>query len=454
MKSCGPIPSCVERDCAGRNAGNPVLEVLRFYRGERVFWTVLVEFALGLAAVLTGLLAFVHANFVLQTAGFLLPAGFSKAVFASSLSFSKLAFEVIPTLFFVIPSTSFGIALLPSQKLVLEGRAFEALKLILASFLAAALFSVALLPTVLVLLPLAYQAVAPASGFLLLAVIAFSLLSGGKKTASVFAFLLSGCLGLVLLSKPIIREPLFPLLSGLFAVPALLFSLDAVRPPQADDDGEGVRLDLKVVFASVVVGAFSSLLPAMTPVLLVSIMFFIAQSPLWDFRNPFERQGGRAELWKDEFNPGGRRTLVFLQASSAALVSKTFFDFAAFSAIGKARSGAVAFAAGELRSPDALAVTLAAGLAALFLSTAAVLLLCRKLPHLLPAGILAGRTHYCVLFFIVLASCALGGPAGLLALAVSSGVGVTIGLLGVNKTTALGALLVPSLAFFFSLRIF
>lgn len=307
-----------------------------------------------------------------------------------------------------------------------------------------------LLPFAVLFLPFLFDLAKPVSGYLLLAITLASLLRGEKKVASAFAFLLSGALGLVLLSKPLVGEPLFPLLSGLFAVPALLFSLGTAKPVQSAGS-RAVRLDLKIVFASVVLGALSSLLPAMTPVLLVSILLFFTSLNVGRLNSWFGGAAGREA--EREIEEDGR-IMLFLQSSSAALVSKTFFDFVAFASIGKARSGAVAFASQELRSPENLALALAAGLAALFVAIAVMLLLCKRLSAGALPG-LAGRHVGLGVFAFILASCFLtGGSLALLALAVSASVGIAIGLLGVNKTTALGCLLLPSLAFFFTPGLF
>ncbi len=389
---------------------------------------MIAELVLGLVLGLSGLVAFLHTNFVLQLSSVFLPQGFSKSVFASSLSFSKIVFELVPTLFFIIPSTSFGVSLLPSQKLLLEGKAFKALKLTIASFLIAGACSILLLPLVLMALPLAYSSLAPFTGFVLLAFTILSFASKERFFESTFAFLLSGVLGLVLLSKPVVSEPLFPLLSGLFGVPALLFSLDSQKPVVSEENA-GVECDVKIIFLACVFGSLSSLLPAVTPMLLVAVLFLLLE--------------GRES--------GGRNEELVIQAGAAALVSKTFFDFVAFQAIGKARSGAVAFASSELHSLASLGIALAAGLVSLFIACAVMLLLYPRFARLPFEG---KSTPVAVLCFIVLACVALNGLLGLLVLGVSACTGVAISLLGVRKTTSLGCLIVPSLCFFFSISIF
>ena len=47
-----------------------------------------------------------------------------------------------------------------------------------------------------------------------------------KKSWAFYLFLLSGVLGLLVLNMPNLRQPLFPLLSGLFGTSTLVLSLN------------------------------------------------------------------------------------------------------------------------------------------------------------------------------------------------------------------------------------
>ena len=221
------------------------------------------------------------------------------------------------------------------------------------------------------------------------------------------------------------REALVPLLSGLFAIPGLLFSLETKKPATQNETLEA-SVDEKNVFAGVLAGAFSSLLPALTPILVVSFLFLF-----------FE---GREKSGK-----------TFLETSSGAVVSKTFFDFVALTAIGKARSGAVAFASTELASLGGLLTALAAGTAALFLAIALLLLFYRKF---LALDFTGRGMKLALLAFFSLAAFATGGAPGILILAVSASVGITVSFLGVDKSTNVGCLIMPSLAFYFGIPVF
>jgi len=381
------------------------------------------ELLAGFAAGFTGLFAFLHVNFLLQVFQPFFPAGFSKAVFASALTFSKTVFETIPTVFFIVPSASFGAALLPSQKLFLEGKGFFALKILIHSMFFAMVFSILSLPLVFLSLPFAFSLVKPVAGFALALIVLLSLASKERLFETVLVFSASGLVGLVVLTKPLVAEPLFPLLSGLFGIPALFFAFNASLP-KAQAEAGAVKIGLKTVFAGVLLGAFSGVLPALTPAFLISMLFLVFDST--------------------------EKEKTFLEASAAVVVSKNFFDFASFFLIGKARSGAVAFASEELSVfPNLLAALIAASIA-LFAALAVVSVFSRLL-----SGIRPGKLFFVsIAAFVSIASFVLGGGAGLAVLATASALGLACGIIGVNKSSLMGCLIIPSLCFFFGIALF
>jgi TctA family transporter len=284
-------------------------------------------------------------------------------------------------------------------------------------------FSILLFPLVFALLPSVFLFVQPVAGFALALVVLFSIASKKKLFETSFVFLASGIVGLVILSKPLVAEPLFPLLSGLFGIPALFFAFN-LAPPKTQQEAGAVNISLKTVLLGALLGAFSSILPALSPAFLVSLLFLLLDSP--------------------------EKEKTFLEASAATLVSKNFFDFAAFFLIGKARSGAVAFSAAELLSLPNLLVALTAGSIAFFAALALATYFSRFL-----SKIRLGKTFFmAIAAFISLASFLLGGPAGLLILATASSLGLACGILGVNKSSLMGCLIIPSLCFFFGFSFF
>jgi len=397
----------------------------------------------GFLAGFLGAIPFLHTNLMLQfTQDFF--AASTLAVFAATLSFSHLVFETIPMLFFALPAQNQNITLLPAQSLVLGGKTAKAFKIVTQSLFYSVLIALALLPFAITATPIAHSFVQPVQGIALLAVIALAFYKSSSQTAGKLAlgilFLtLAGLLGLTALSLPIAREPLFPLLSGLFGVPAILFSFkkngDAKQKESENEEktGEnptaGFSVDKKLVFYGVLAASASVLLPAVTPALIAGLIFA--------FMNE-DRES-------------------FLTASTAVVGAKMVFDFAAVYSIGKARSGAAAVAQNAL-SANAGGIGLnnllfleAAGATAFFTALALLLVFGKQFAKAF-RKFERNAVYAIALTAITVGTFLISGAGGLLILASASAVGAGISLSKLRKSYAIGALVVPALTYFFGLN--
>ncbi|NYZ78234.1 tripartite tricarboxylate transporter permease [Candidatus Micrarchaeota archaeon] len=399
----------------------------------------------GFLAGFLGAVPFLHTNLMLQfTQDFF--AASTLAVFATTLSFSHLVFETIPMLFFALPAQNQNITLLPAQSLVLGGKTAKAFKIVTQSLFYSVLIALALLPFAITATPIAHSFVQPVQGIALLAVIALAFYKSSSQTAGKLAlgilFLtLAGLLGLTALSLPIAREPLFPLLSGLFGVPAILFSFkkngDAKQKESENEEktGEnptaGFSVDKKLIFYGVLAASASVLLPAVTPALIAGLIFA--------FMNE-DRES-------------------FLTASTAVVGAKMVFDFAAVYSIGKARSGAAAVAQNALSSSanaggiglNNLLFLEAAGATAFFAALALLLVFGKQFAKAF-RKFERNAVYAIALTAITAGTFLVSGAGGLLILASASAVGAGISLSKLRKSYAIGALVVPALTYFFGLN--
>jgi TctA family transporter len=297
------------------------------------------------------------------------------------------------------------------------------------------LASLCVAPLALLLLPPLYAFAKPLSAFVLAAIVGLAVASEksvARGVAALGVFLLSGAVGFAALALPLAAAPLFPLLAGLFGVPALLFSFGA-KPAKfsceaaSERAGEGLRLaavDWRLVLSGVGVGALSVLFPALSPALLCGAIFLFLESD--------------AES--------------FLEASSALVASKMLFDFAGVFAIGKARSGAAAFVLESFASRGAsasladYALVCLAALAALGLGLAALVVLRRRFAALFERA--AGSAFSAALLVLIaIGSLVFSGFGGVLVLAAAAAAGCVAPLLGLKRSFAMGALFVPSILF-------
>ncbi|MBI5635608.1 tripartite tricarboxylate transporter permease [Candidatus Micrarchaeota archaeon] len=381
---------------------------------------MLAEFLQGLLLGATGLIPFFHTNLAIEL---FKPSGFF-FVTVASLSFSHLVFESIPSIFLFTPTDSQPISAIPAQSLARQGKALYSLKLVLAALFASALFSILLLPFFSILLPPIFNAVRPFTGIALIAVIAAVFFQEWKSNSLLkFAalFSLSGLLGKIVFDTPL-SNPLFPLLTGLFAVPVLLesiFSSHNQKPAAKDQDDSFPKISFPLIFAGVLLGALSGLLPALSPSMIASVAYLFFSS----------------------------QPATFLTLSTSIICSKLFYDFFYSIFLHKARSAPAALLAGaNLTSRDFLLLEVTA-VAAIAASALLLLLSARKLllffnrigEKVFSASILA-----LILFWLYYSQ----GAPGLFALTACALVGLLPGQYGVKKSACTGALILPTIAYF------
>jgi len=199
-----------------------------------MFIEILVAILIGVTlGTFTGLIPGVHINLVaaiiLSLSPFLLkyfsPLSLAAAIIAMSIT--HVFIDFIPSIFLGAPSDATALAVLPGHKLLLEGRAYEAVFLSSVGGFFGLAAVIMLLPLILFLVKQIFAFVRPHIGIVLLGIIFYNVFreKGFEKKLWSFAIItLAGLLGFFTLSVPI-NQPLLPLLAGLFGVSTLLASV-------------------------------------------------------------------------------------------------------------------------------------------------------------------------------------------------------------------------------------
>ncbi|MFA4946653.1 MAG: hypothetical protein WC607_03910 [Candidatus Micrarchaeia archaeon] len=354
----------------------------------------------GFVLGLLGFAPFVHANLLIQLAGITGLAGV--CVFAGV----HLVSSVFPAVLFASPFGAHAAATAESR----SSKPGEALRVMFHALFWGLLFAVCLAPFVFAFAPAAYAGFKPFAGHVLL-LVALLFLSTQRSFFAFLCFALSGCLGFLVFSTPLVAEPLFPLLSGLFAVPALLAGNAFVK---SGSDS----FPLALVFIAALLGAFSPFLPAVSPALLAGAAFlFLGGAP-------------------------------FLAFATSLAASKGFYDLAFARLVGVARSGAaVVVREAPLGSAWETGAAFCVGaFACLALSLALLPWLSKQLER-----VRLGSFNLFFLAFLFFANLALGGPNAVFVLGAASAVGLLPVAFGVARANSMGALLVPSLLYFYGL---
>ena len=224
--------------------------------------------------IITGLTPGVHINLValllLNAASFLLLYihPITIAVFIVAMAVTHTFLDTVPSIFLGAPDSASAVSLLPGHKLLLEGKAFDAVKLTIVGSLLCLLLSILILPVLFPFVRFLYPLMKDYTGHILLVAMLYLILKDKQRWRNLFIFLLSGVLGLVLFSLPV-KDPLFPLLSGLFGISSLLISLQETTsiPPQSDEEGIVVenKVMAKAVVSGTIAGGMTSFLPGLGP---------------------------------------------------------------------------------------------------------------------------------------------------------------------------------------------
>ena len=198
-----------------------------------MFLEIVVALVLGiLTGIFTGIAPGIHINLIS-----LLVLSFSPmllqitspvvlGVYIISLAITHSFLDVLPSIYLGAPDEAQALNVLPGHRLLLKGEGHNAVVYTTLGSLGALVLSVILFPVFIIGMKILAVPVQGVIGYLLIAIMAYMIFRDKSKwILSLTAFMLSGVLGLVVFSIPNLKQPLFPLLSGLFGLSLLLTSL-------------------------------------------------------------------------------------------------------------------------------------------------------------------------------------------------------------------------------------
>lgn len=398
-----------------------------------MFFEIILATLLGtFAGTFTGLAPGIHVNLVAVLLLTLSPAllqfttPIALVAFIIAMAVTHTFLDFLPSIYLGAPDADTALAVLPGHKLLLHGRGFEAVKLSVIGSLLSLILACALIPFLLPLVASMQSYLKPHLGILIALIIGFMIFKDDRWQWNLAVFLLSGSLGLIVLNLPMLDDPLFPMLSGLFGISTLLLSLnEQIRLPYQMET-ESLEIQRQKVLTATIGGTAVGFLTAFFPGLGPAQGAVLASQFL-------RRLGDYGFLML----VGGIGTVNFV----LSLVTWAQLD--------KARNGAVA-AAMELLSPLTpqvlallVAVALIAGSIAAWLALKLARLFAKwivKIPY--PKLILI------VMALVVLLVTVLTGPIGLTVLIVSTCIGLIPAVKHVPRNHAMGCLLLPVVLYF------
>ncbi len=394
-------------------------------------FTSIIAALLGiLTGTFTGITPGVHINLVASiiagsiTALQARVAPFDIGVFLLTMSITHTFLDAIPSVFLGVAEGSELLSLLPSQRLVLQGRGRVAVLLLTIGALGCLMLGIALVPVFVHVFPPIYTVLKPHTWLLLSIVLAWMVLrerNANTRFWSLITIASSGVLGLIVLRTLHLDDPLLPMLSGLFGTSALAHTIvsatqlppqeDAVLPPTKRSQ-TGLAL-LSGTLAGSVIALLPGVGPAQAAVAARTVLPSIADD-------------------------------AFLILVGGINTVNMALSLVTMSTLGFARNGSLAVMLSIVHRPTDLELLQYCALALIAGGAATVLTLwsARAMGALLP------RINYrmvsaCVLLFVTALVVWRSGPLGLLVLLVATATGLVAVLTKAPRHHLMACILIP-----------
>ena len=388
---------------------------------------ILISTLIGiLAGTITGLLPGIHINLV----GTIL-VGLSATVFSminpiylisfiASMAITHTFIDFIPSIFLGCPDTETQLSVLPGHELLREGKGYEAVMLTAkGGILAIFVFIFLSFPLAFVFSKI-YGLIHSAMFWVLLATSFLLIFTEKKRLVALFVFIISGLLGLCVLNSGI-KEPLLPLLTGLFGSSMLLISIkNKIQIPSQEITLSKNKM-LKPIIGAIIASPLCAFLPGLG--------------------------SGQAAILGNSISKTDKKGFLSLIGATNILVMG--LSFVSLYAISKTRTGAAAAIQeiiGILSWKTLLVlmiVILISGIISFFL-TKQLTKFCSEKIKKINYSLLSIAT----IIFLVTIVLFFSGIYGFLILIASTLTGIYCNSLQVKKTHMMGCLLIPTMLFY------
>ncbi|MEM4703186.1 MAG: tripartite tricarboxylate transporter permease [Candidatus Pacearchaeota archaeon] len=394
-------------------------------------WQIILAVILGIAAgMVTGLIPGIHINLVAMllftfSAFFLrFTTSITLACFIVAMAITHCFLDFFPSIFLGAPSEETALSVLPGHRLLLKGHGYAAIKLTSLGCFFGTLTACALAPFFVITASIFYPYLHKIMAFILIGISFLLILKEDKKIPAVFIFGLAGILGVTTLNLTVIKQPLFPLFTGLFGSSLLTLSFlqNVSIPKQKIQTIKIKKQELRTSF-------WSSILSSS----LVSFLPGIGAAQAATISSTLKKMSERSFL-------------VLLGMISTMTMT---LSFVALYAINKPRTGIAVFIGKFL--PD-----LAINQLWIFLAIAIVTaIICVFLSSLLAKAFSKNITKFnykylClgILIFLLIMTPVISGWLALLVLVSGTAIGILTSILGVKKIHMMGSLLLPVILFY------
>ncbi len=392
---------------------------------------IILAIAVGIiAGTITGLIPGIHINligsFLIAFSGILFYtiSPIYLVVFIAAMAITHTFLDFIPSILLGCPDTDTELSTLPGHELLKQGEGYQAILLTLYGSLGAIILLIIIAFPFGFLITKLYEPVRVILPYLLILVsILLLTLEKRKWLKALLAFLLTGALGYLVLNSEVLREPLLPMLTGLFGSSMLILSIkNKTEVPEQKVSPPKVKL-FRPLLGSVISAPLCSFLPGLG-------------------------SGQAAIIGNTITNKRGDKKdfLILLGATNTLVMGFSFITLYLFA---KTRTGAAA-AIKELISFNSinlliliLVVVLISGIASFFLAKNLSKFFVKRIQKINYTKISIGTLIFlCIIILLV------SGFLGFIVFIISTLIGLFCISLKVRRTNMMGCLLIPVIIFY------
>lgn len=375
------------------------------------------------AGTITGLAPGIHINLVgaiLVSLSATILSGINPlflVIFITSMSITHIFIDFIPSIFLGCPDSDTQLSVLPGHEMLREGKGYEAVMLAAQGSLIASIILIFIAFPSAFLISKIYGYLHVIMAWILIGTALILIFTEKKKFTALFIFFISGILGLSVLNMNL-KEPLLPLLSGLFGSSMIITSIKTkFHIPQQEITNPKTK-KWRPIMGSVIASPLCGFLPGLG--------------------------GGQAAILGNTISKTDRGGFLTLVGATNVLVMG--LSFVSLFAISKNRTGSAAAIQqiiGNLSWKNLLII-----LVAILITSIISLFLTKILANFFSQKI--NKINYTALsiftlIFLAIIVLIVSGLVGLIILVISTLTGIYSNSFNIRKTNMMGCLLLPTI---------
>ena len=230
-----------------------------------LFFIIFYVFLGVFIGTVTGLIPGLHPN-TMSTLflGFLFGEPFLISIMIISAAITHSFLDFIPSILLGAPDPETALSILPGHNMMMQGRAYEAIRLTVMGGIVSLLIILVLLPFLVFFVDSFYHLIRPNIHWILIAITCFMFLRD-RNPWSFVVFTLSGTLGYLVLNGNILGKfALLPMLTGLFGLSMIIKSIkDRIEIPEQKNEIENINK--KDVIKGGLIGSLSGIFVGLLP---------------------------------------------------------------------------------------------------------------------------------------------------------------------------------------------